>query len=862
MRTTPSYFPLNRLPLGPFRLTQAALCCLTVVTLTGCGGGGGGLANPNAANPFLVGTNRTYVESIVLERRADQEFKNVSAFGFSGLSSPESSTHPFSFSNIDKAYGYGLSGQGVTLAVLDSGFNTLDDFKGNTAFPDLQRKYDAGKIRIAGSLQRGSDGHGNYVASIAAAPFDADLGASFYATATGGAYPETGPTAVFNHGVTGAAPEATLLLTDYNHFVGPQGWAQATDQARLNGAKVQNNSWALCAPNSSCLGPDPSDIRTALLNESFPGYPGASDRAAALQWLVAQTDTATTAQWNAYAQSLLQFQSSGVVVFALQNRSADTSPSIVAALPQLFPELQPAWLTVANMDSNFSLKSAPCGATAQYCLVTDGHEITGAGLDLQFYVRGSGTSSAAPQVSGMIALLSQAFPTLTPAQLSQRLLASANNRFGAFVSAGTRQFAPGVSHDYSNVYGHGVPDLYAALQPITSATVPQGFLIQNHATGQWVTIPVTQTTLKTGLAFGDAFSNGLRSSKALSFDALGAPFETTLNTFTKMRAPLSKGLQLSVKPTSAPYSALQSQGLTLFPNHPLRATRVSVTEGLQLHLQASPRDMLPYAEKGVQTPQLLVGFDPLDRSLPFVDQAQSVGLSLRLAEGVTANVFSSHPSQQPQGMQAHTPLGTSGVSFGGAFSLSNSAIRADWLMGMQREEGSFRDSRGYGAMQLGPQTDSLFFSPRLLIQTSEASELEFGASLGVSNTQTAAMGYSMIRSISSYVTSGAYGEFRHQGVFDTKDLAFVRLWQPERAESGTAQLRFPGYSSDRQQIVWRDEVLSLRPSGREINLSLGYQSLLRMDHTVGVLYNYKKNPGHNSTLSDVHAITLTWHRLF
>ena len=121
--------------------------------LTACAGGGGGGTGPGPnlqATAFHLGTTLVYQDSVKVERQQDQEFKNMSAFGLSGTSGPESSTHPLSFSNVDRAYGYGLSGAGTTIAVLDSGFNTQAQFTAGSAFPDLQQKRTAGLLEFQG----------------------------------------------------------------------------------------------------------------------------------------------------------------------------------------------------------------------------------------------------------------------------------------------------------------------------------------------------------------------------------------------------------------------------------------------------------------------------------------------------------------------------------------------------------------------------------------------------------------------------------------------------------------------------------------------------------------------------------------
>ena len=130
-------------------------------------------------------------------------------------------------------------------------------------------------------------------------------------------------------------------------------------------------------------------------------------------------------------------------------------------------------LVLAGLIHNetYTRKSAPCGSTGKYCLGADGYQIVGAAYhnsSTSYYWNGvSGTSFVAPQISGAIAILAEAFPNHTPAQLTDRLLASADNSFFAHDNAVT--FGNGVSHGYDDEFGHGIIDIYAALNPITSS---------------------------------------------------------------------------------------------------------------------------------------------------------------------------------------------------------------------------------------------------------------------------------------------------------------------------------------------------------------------------------------------------------
>ena len=80
--------------------------------------------------------------------------------------------------------------------------------------------------------------------------------------------------------------------------------------------------------------------------------------------------------------------------------------------------------------------------------------------------------------------MAQAYQNHTPEQLTDRLLASANNDW--FTPDGNTTFTThgaSVKHGYNDTWGHGVPDMYAALSPITTNGNPAsgfGFATTNN----------------------------------------------------------------------------------------------------------------------------------------------------------------------------------------------------------------------------------------------------------------------------------------------------------------------------------------------------------------------------------------------
>ena len=112
-------------------------------------------------------------------------------------------------------------------------------------------------------------------------------------------------------------------------------------------------------------------------------------------------------------------------------------------------------------DGTISSFSNRCGVAKDYCLAAPGRSITSAyaqdAPDNNYYAAYSGTSMAAPHVSGGIALLADYFDgQLGNTEILQRLFATANKT--------------GIYAD-SEIYGQGLMDLNEATKPQGTATI-------------------------------------------------------------------------------------------------------------------------------------------------------------------------------------------------------------------------------------------------------------------------------------------------------------------------------------------------------------------------------------------------------
>ena len=200
-----------------------------------------------------------------------------------------------------------------------------------------------------------------------------------------------------------------------------------------------------------------------------------------------------------------------------------TSPGPEAAAMAKLPELRGHnVVTVAvGRDGRIADFSNRCGIAGPWCIAAPGVGVTGALFDSVTPTPGtarlalnlSGTSIAAPMVSGGLALMKHFFRgQLSNRELVTRLFATAD-KSGIYV--------PDRSDGTSSVYGQGMMDLGAAVSPVDNAQVMMNSRVGTDGQDGH---SIQTTQLRLGLAFGNSLSRSLAGREIAAFDALGAPF--------------------------------------------------------------------------------------------------------------------------------------------------------------------------------------------------------------------------------------------------------------------------------------------------------------------------------------------------
>ncbi|HEA8088429.1 TPA: S8 family serine peptidase [Campylobacter coli] len=319
----------------------------------------------------------------------------------------------FELINVSKAHDQGITGQGVIVGVIDSPIN-----QNHPSFKDKILDQSLGKINNkAYTPDFNSDVHGSHVAGIISAKRN---NASPY----GVAYDAK----IYGLQATGAnVGRAVLVPTNaYEYF-------------KDKNVKIINNSWGSAI--FPVVGMQQLAWYSSALKEQKPDY------------------IISTASSKNITKELIQLskEKQVLMVFASHNQGI-SSPDLEAVLPY-YDESLKAWLSVGSLDSS-KINKDPKGklvieakglsdfgnafvGAENFSLVAPGSNINSinasyrvrdsifGSIDRKPYRILSGTSMAAPMVSGAAALVSQKFPFLNGKQIADVLLSTANKNYQA-----------------------------------------------------------------------------------------------------------------------------------------------------------------------------------------------------------------------------------------------------------------------------------------------------------------------------------------------------------------------------------------------------------------------------------------------
>ena len=534
--------------------------------------------------------------------------------------------------------------------------------------------------------------------------------------------------------------------------------------------------------------------------------------------------------------------------------SAD-EPEILAGLGMVFPELRSHVIAVVSVDTSdsggnqgaISDFSNRCGEAESFCLAAPGGQMTAPDWeDDGAYEISSGTSFAAPMVSGALAVMREFFrDQLGSDELVTRMLTTAD-RTGRYSD--------------SDIYGQGLLDLDAATRPRGGMRMMTG----TRADGPFVRAADAKLGIL-GRASGDAVGRAFNGREVAFLDELDAPFFHQLNSLVDDRnsEPGSPGLFRELALQSRRMELQLPGGTIAFgaaraPGQPgaARISRLALHRELPgghdafLSLRGQPGRLFG-PHRSATAARL-----PFDRHshlaapwLGFAANGVGAGGSARLASGghVSFGLFRGNAMfpewEEPAGENNLGAIIEAAASEG-VFSLQ---------AGFLREKAGALGLDPRGAMS-AVDARTFFAGATAAVELGERWRAAAAAFAGRTVPRVRPTG--MIRAISP-IASSAFGiGLQGQGAFRKNDLVDLSLNWPLRIERGSMSLDFPSGRTRYGEAVRERFVADLEPSGREADLRLSYSRPLGAggDTLLRFAAGYKRDSGHVSGKDEFYGM--------
>jgi len=748
--------------------------------LNACGGGGGG----GAAAGGGVGTGTVTNCSDTGTAHQDSEYNYIS--------SAFHSVKPFTAICLSSAYARGSTGDGIQVAVVDTGVDAdHTDINANMV------AFTTGSDTVNSDNDASDDeGHGSHVAGIIAAEHNGS-------------------------GIHGVAYDAQIYAFK---ALDSDGAGSDTTLGNAFGLieniaaiDIINNSWgtnADCSSASACraLGPtiydnweDLSQLSTPKISVFAAGNDGEDQPSAECQTMVYNSDI------NAVS----------VCVVAVSHSSLGTDGGFLAS---------------------FSNK---CGKVSSYCIAAPGDRIfslthTGGGTFA------SGTSMAAPMVSGGLAIIMEEFSSLTPAQVVSRLLSTAND-----------------SGEYSqtSIYGHGLMNLNAATAAVGSLQTINGSNLLDDPNTSYDDL--VNNSFTSSAAFSNALSSALNGQTMEVYDSFDrANFDVAVDSFF----------------TSGSYTSQNT-----IENHILRLQPKTTEKNKHKNLYGSFTVETDgnYLESSIFESAggfLALGFnqstnsfenavDPLSNFFNDSNFGNNYLVNPYFNTGSGQDYFMSFDTNSSFGFDTFT--NANGDDLGLSFNLNplsssdegvKNAGDLQIVFGANYEQNKFLNSTSTGVFATGDLSNTNFTG--LKYKKNLGDDFTFVGSGFAGYTYIDKAADSYIDSSTPLLTSSfTLGLAKANFLKEDQRIGFF-VNQPQRVEDGSLNLRVPTSSDRDRTVTYSNLNVDLEPDARQINFDIIFNKIITESSNLSANLTHVRNGDHSNESKNQNFFSLFYKKTF
>lgn len=777
-----------------------------LIFLWSCGGGGGG-SSSTPTPPQSTGTTNTQGSSTASTTPSSTSTStssynpNLPASGSINLTGnfeadkstyEETSEYQLQYGlgmvKASSAYARGATGRGTIIGIMDSGIDTshqeLNSY--NKLLPDSYLVYQSR------SPTTDEKRHGSHVAGIALGERDGS-------------------------GIHGVAFDAQLFFISIELGTAGDTYEPATIDSTVDYTGI-DNSW-------SQLEAEFVRKNVTVVNGSF-GYQGNIN-----DYSEQNIREAFPKTLEVLAQPDKPDEDKTIFVWAAGNGGgyADqgvdfSSPEVFGGLAYLIPELRGNTAAVVSVDEDGSISSFSnrCGVAKDYCLAAPGRSILSVYAEdspvTDSYGRASGTSMAAPHVSGGIALLADYFEgQLGNTEILQRLFVTANKT--------------GIYAD-SEIYGQGLMDLDAATKPAgTTMIATFGSSISNlqlREEGSFIGI--------FGPVFGNSAYDSIGNLSYVVFDELGAPFKRTIGSrllnnipnidwITSFQSNPNNRILQRISNTDS--GGLIKLGINQDSSVPNDSINLWANKNKKLAYFAFEQKIgsnsYLFFGSGVSPNKYLSSRKGINyNGIPFLEYSADgsyIGLEKEMNLGKSLLFSFFKGSHRDSGQFVYDQSENSGL----VMQLVNSSryTELSYQIGFMKNKDMMLGLSSMGGFGGSGNSLTSFLGIEL---KRKIKNFDLRSSLHIGNTDVTAPRLGLIDDVSDSIYSSFDISLIRKGVFNNRDTFSVEIFQPLRSEEAKLGLTLPiGRTKDRK-IIFNEQQVDLTPNGRQINTQLVYST--------------------------------------